>query len=326
MEYSEKILADNIETLNKQSRSFAIPILKLGSNLQIPIIVEYNLNKTIDSIEDSIKLSKEEKITLIDEFCNALQDGKISDKVKTRMLEIAPSEDKFVFKNYEATILLYNALSAAEKKLAINKTVVMAEGMKQYLGKVINTFHELNEYCYFVAGSVGEYLVDLLTLHYEIPVDTHKKLLEYALGFGRFLQKLNILRDYQEDIQRKEFSFWPREIINHYSSVESLNILCRDTVEKDAFMAINFYASLPAVSESFDNFIKFILLSGLEYIKILKNNNKIFGIGLEKVKLPKTIITSLYNRVKAMSKDDFINKCNKIRDEELEKIPVVLTS
>jgi len=39
----------NEETLLNQSRSFSIPILNLENRFKIPIMVEYNLNKTIDT-------------------------------------------------------------------------------------------------------------------------------------------------------------------------------------------------------------------------------------------------------------------------------------
>ena len=58
----------NEETLIKQSRSFSIPILNLDDRFLIPIMVEYNLNKTIDTIEDSPGLEMDEKIHLIQEF------------------------------------------------------------------------------------------------------------------------------------------------------------------------------------------------------------------------------------------------------------------
>ena len=63
----------NEESLIKQSRSFSIPILNLDERFLIPIMVEYNLNKTIDTIEDSPGLETDEKIHLIQDFCNCLK-------------------------------------------------------------------------------------------------------------------------------------------------------------------------------------------------------------------------------------------------------------
>ena len=45
----EKSIEANEECLINQSRSFAIPILNLDDRFKIPIMVEYNLNKTIDT-------------------------------------------------------------------------------------------------------------------------------------------------------------------------------------------------------------------------------------------------------------------------------------
>jgi farnesyl-diphosphate farnesyltransferase len=37
----------------------------------------------------------------------------------------------------------------------------MNKGMQKYLDKKVETFAELDEYCYYVAGTVGGFLTDL---------------------------------------------------------------------------------------------------------------------------------------------------------------------
>src|SRR5437016_3521411 len=104
----KKIIALNEETLKKQSRSFAIPILKLDQRFRIPIIVQYNLNKTIDTIEDNPQLSIDEKITFIDRFSIALQEKRTCEFVKNNLLNRTDQNEAFVLNNYEATIELFN--------------------------------------------------------------------------------------------------------------------------------------------------------------------------------------------------------------------------
>ncbi len=322
-EHQNRIIHSNIESLKQQSRSFAIPILKLDFYLQKPIMAEYNLNKSIDTIEDSLVLDADEKKYLIDEFCNSLSNGTISNIVKKRMLDITPEKEKFVFKNYAATIHLYNSLNSKEKYLTLSKTMEMAHGMKYFLDHKINTMDDLNEYCYYVAGTVGLYLVELMHLHHSYDSSTMTKQQEQALGFGRFLQKLNIIRDFQEDQLKNQGSFWPQEILNNYPNKKScLNFLCHDTLLKDVKSAINFYKDLPEYNKSFDSFIKFILFSGLEYIKILRNNSQVFS--KIKVKLPKLAITSLYKRICNLNKDKFLKSCYNILEQELEVYKVLL--
>ena len=68
----EKWIKANEQSLINQSRSFSLPILNLDDRFRIPIMVEYNLNKTIDTIEDSTQVWKpDEKIYLITTFCKS---------------------------------------------------------------------------------------------------------------------------------------------------------------------------------------------------------------------------------------------------------------
>lgn len=122
----EKWIKANEQSLINQSRSFSLPILNLDDRFRTPVMVEYNLNKTIDTIEDSTGLEPDEKIYLITTFCTYLERDSYSSEVQNRMLEVTPEEEAFVFNNYEATIRLYNTLSSEEKELARRWTGEMA--------------------------------------------------------------------------------------------------------------------------------------------------------------------------------------------------------
>ena len=52
----ERWIKANEQSLINQSRSFSLPILNLDDRFRVPVMVEYNLNKTIDTIEDSTGL------------------------------------------------------------------------------------------------------------------------------------------------------------------------------------------------------------------------------------------------------------------------------
>ncbi len=87
----------NKESLINQSRSFAIPILNLDNRFLIPTMVSYNLNKAIDTIEDSLILRTDEKIGLIKTFCKHLHNDDFSSKVQKRMIEVTPQAEVSVF-------------------------------------------------------------------------------------------------------------------------------------------------------------------------------------------------------------------------------------
>ncbi len=307
----------NAETLRRQSRSFAIPIIQLSPHLKIPIMVQYNLNKTIDTVEDHKNLSVRKKKELIHAICEALAEGCVSARARHIMLSQTPDEEAFVFKNYAETIHLFNHMPEFEKSIGLKWTQTMASGMIKYLEQPIQTLEDLNDYCYFVAGTVGIYLTDLVSHQHKEKPDKISEIHSHAMGFGRFLQKLNILRDYIEDKERLHGSYWPKNLINRYENpIDVLNFLCHDTLTNDAGHALQYYQMIQSNDESFDFFIRFILYSGLEYIKLIKNNKNIFS--KMKVKLPKTMITGLFSQMKRLSSHDFFDKCTSILEKEIE--------
>ena len=233
------------------------------------------------------------------------------------MLEVTPEEEAFVFKNYEATMSLYNTLSKIEKDLAKRWTTEMAEGMCVYLTRPINTLGDLNEYCYYVAGTVGIYLTTLLKLKgSNINQSDFRKLKDNAVSFGLFQQKLNIIRDFVEDQVTKERSFWPQSYFEHEKDhVKILNRMCYETLVNDMPRALKYFRDIPPGNDSYDYFIRFILCSGIEYWKILKDNKLVFSE--TKVKLPRMFIEKLYEVVSSQSRKEFESYCDQFIDAEI---------
>jgi len=309
----------NQETLVQQSRSFAIPILKLDQPYLWPVLVEYNLNKTIDTIEDHPQLPIKQKIDLINKFCQALQHQCMSTQVKHTMLAITSKNESYVFKNYAATIHLYNHLSPAQQTLALHRTTEMAQGMIDFLNKPIENTKDLNDYCYYVAGSVGLYLTELAKLNESLPTNQYHNLKNHAIGFGRFLQKLNIIRDFVEDHNQRKRCYWPKHLLNQTDNLtDALNMMCADTLLNDGAQAIEYFRHINPINQSFESFIRFVLFSSLEYLKLLRNNPSVFSA--KTVKLPKIFIKNLYQRITKLSHEQFLNHCQMIFDKEKETL------
>jgi len=308
----ETIITLNEETLNKQSRSFAIPILQLDECFRIPVMVQYNLNKTIDTIEDHPHLTIGEKISFIERFCVALKEKRHCEYLQNKLLNITEHNESFVLRNYEATIALFNSMSDAEQGLATHWTLEMAKGMCHYLQTPIITPADLNDYCYYVAGTVGVFLTDLLALN---GCGIHPEFVEnaksQAIHFGLFLQKLNVIRDFSEDTMIRNRLFWPQAYFQQdLEKMQILNRLCKETLDNDVRSAIAYFSHIPQGNESFDYFIRYILGSGLQYLKLLINNPLFFSE--QKIRLPKILIQQLYNRVVKQTKNEFTHDCERL--------------
>src|SRR4029079_3669409 len=59
-----------------------------------------------------------------------------------------------------------------------------------------------NEYCYYVAATVGGLGTDLESAHYGLQENLGERLLDGSTACGRALQKTNIFKDFAEDLQR----------------------------------------------------------------------------------------------------------------------------
>ncbi len=313
-------ISTNEAVLKAQSRSFAIPILNLSAQYRLPVMVQYNINKLLDTIEDAPALVPADRVQLIQALCNALQKRECDNTLKATMLSHLPAEEAPVFRHYPEIIALFTRLSNAEQTLGLAWSLRMANGMCEFLQKSIETAKDLNQYCYYVAGTVGCYLTELLSLHGNNMSETiSQQLLKDAVAFGLFLQKLNVIRDYHEDHHDKQRQFWPkRYFVAGSEPVHILNRLCAETLNSDVPTALRYAQGIPAGNASFENFIRFILLSGLDYLKLLINNKKVFNT--RKIKLPKILIQTLYQRVAKLSREEFADLCQERHEELLTQI------
>ncbi len=95
----------------------------------------------------------------------------------------------------------------------------MAEGMTRYQDADtldgLADLPDMDQYCYYVAGVVGEMLTELFC-DYSNDIDQHRDILmQLAVSFGQGLQMTNILKDIWEDHHRG--ACWlPRDIFLKY--------------------------------------------------------------------------------------------------------------
>ena len=81
----------------------------------------------------------------------------------------------------------------------------MAKGMGQFQLRGekhgLQSLEDLDQYCYYVAGVVGQMLTRLFCLHSPEVAKHHDALMALAVSFGQGLQMTNILKDVWEDYQ-----------------------------------------------------------------------------------------------------------------------------
>ncbi len=141
----------------------------------------------------------------------------------------------------------------------------MARGMVHYTRQknkgalILKSISEVNQYCMFVAGVVGELLENLFHAASENGSErSHKNLLQ-AYHFGLFLQKINILKDQWSDEKEGRY-FVPhrqallKSVVEHArNAVDYLKSISQPDMGYRLFCAFSLFlgiATLPALTQA----------------------------------------------------------------------------
>ena len=74
---------------------------------------------------------------------------------------------------------------------------------------------DMDSYCYYVAGVVGEMLTELFCDYSSAIDENHGELMQLAVSFGQGLQMTNILKDIWDD-QKRNMCWLPQSVLESY--------------------------------------------------------------------------------------------------------------
>lgn len=216
---NKKLFKEAMRVLKQTSRTFYIPISLLEVKLKETVGSAYLCMRAIDEIEDHENLTSEDKQYLLYSISDQL-DGNFERMEYKELLR--PYESILP----EVTMRLGDWLTVCPSGIVEKvkeSTSVMAKGMADWAAKdwLIKSKEELDNYTYYVAGLVGVMLSDIWKWYDDIETDK-----ELAIGFGRGLQSVNILRNQKEDDDRGVTFFpdgWKQEDMFKYAT-ENLNL------------------------------------------------------------------------------------------------------
>lgn len=188
---------DALEILKETSRTFYIPISRLPSGLQEAVASAYLCMRAIDEIEDHPDLDNLTKAKLLQTVSLTLQAADDSLAVDDIFVELS------TYKTLpEVTTRIGEWATLAPATIAPriwDATAAMSDRMAYWASRTwkVHTEADLNRYTFGVAGAVGLLLSDLWTWY-----DGTQTNRIHAIGFGRSLQAVNILRNHTEDLAR----------------------------------------------------------------------------------------------------------------------------
>lgn len=226
---------DAMRVLKETSRTFYIPIKLLRTKLRKTVGSAYLCMRAIDEIEDHIELEAMVKQTLLREISQLLSETSFNKEAYKSL--IAPHVDMLP----EVTIRLGDWLDFCPGDmvdLVKAYTSEMAIGMAKWVKRDwhVQTSEDLDEYTYYVAGLVGVMLSDIWKRY-----DGTQTNRDLAIGYGRGLQAVNVLRNIDEDAERGVQFFpnnWTKEDMFQYAeeNLKQADLYMKDIQTKNILL------------------------------------------------------------------------------------------
>ena len=212
-------LAYQAEVLQGVSRTFALTIPELPDPLRAVVGNAYLLCRITDTIEDDPALSAVQKQRLwrrfVDVLANRDDARDFARELGTLLSASTTASEHDLVANTPRVVRITSGFSAAQRGVLERCVRIMSHGMQEFqrldTSAGLASLVQLERYCYFVAGVVGEMLTELFCDYSVEMNDRRDELLPLAVSFGQGLQMTNILKDVWED-RRRGACWLPREV------------------------------------------------------------------------------------------------------------------
>ena len=203
-------LAFQAGILERVSRTFAFTIPQLPSPLTTAVANAYLLCRIADTIEDEPELSQGQKEAFSRRLVAVLAGEAAAEEFAEALVPLLsehtlPAERELIAQTRHV-LAVTRALGKREQAALRRCVQVMSEGMSQCQRTAdlsgLADLPELDQYCYYVAGVVGEMLTELFCAYSPEIAERQPELMDLAPSFGQGLQMTNILKDINADRAR----------------------------------------------------------------------------------------------------------------------------
>jgi hypothetical protein len=245
----------------------------------------------LDTIEDAPWRDCADQLNAYSTFENFIEhpaeESLMLDWQKTFPQQIPDGERKLLQATGELFADFHKLPTAAQEPLRrlLNS---MLGGMRYYSGQRVDgqlrlrDVQDVNLYCLFVAGVVGEALSQLLLVAgAKVEADNPKWIVD-AHHFGLFLQKVNLLKDQKEDEAVGRFLIPDRDII--YQSLE-----------EHAIATMRYIETIGPEQKGYRIFCLWSFFLGLKTLPILKAN------AVKELKLGRALTQALFEKLELLA-------------------------
>jgi farnesyl-diphosphate farnesyltransferase len=192
------------------SRTFAVSIEILDEPMSSYVCVGYLVCRIADTIEDAQTLSPAEKRSLLVQYERVFDpadeyDGDAFEPAVNPHLPAERTADWLVVANSNRVVRTF-ATFPEEIRSALRPPILeLIAGMSRFVNRYadedgirIHSRAELEEYCYYVAGTIGQFMTNLLKRDIT-DQRVEARLEQTAEEFGLLLQLVNIAKDFHDD-------------------------------------------------------------------------------------------------------------------------------
>jgi farnesyl-diphosphate farnesyltransferase len=211
------------EILPHVSRTFALTIPQLPAALRLAVTNAYLLCRIADTIEDEPALTPPETASFMKHFIAVVAgcadaEPLVRDLEKRLSDRTLPTERELV-SQMQRVINVTAGLSPPQRTAILRCVELMCYGMPRFQSTAslrgLPRLTDLDEYCYYVAGVVGDMLTELFCEYSTGIARNRAGMQRLAVSFAQGLQMTNILKDVWED--RSHGACWlPQEVFSRH--------------------------------------------------------------------------------------------------------------
>ncbi|HEY5649652.1 MAG TPA: phytoene/squalene synthase family protein [Nitrospiria bacterium] len=206
------------DILKGVSRSFYLTLRVLPAEVRPQIGMAYLFCRTADTIADSALIPRAERQKILDIFRNQFKGNTVSFEALGGISNAAApdskaSDEKKLLDSLPECFKVYLGFSRGDRERIQNLVTILSSGMEtdlkrfsggsQRIPVALRDENELDQYCYHVAGIVGEFWTQMAIAHFpSLKNWNEKELTRAGVHFGKGLQMTNILKDLSKDLSR----------------------------------------------------------------------------------------------------------------------------
>lgn len=201
------------------SRTFALTIPQLPAALCQVVSNAYLLCRIADTIEDEPAIAPAQKRYFSQLFIDVVEGAASAERFTAELHPLLSEStipaERDLIKNVPRVMRLTHGFTPTQRAILSRSVGIMAKGMSVFQTNKdidgLKDMPQLDSYCYYVAGVVGEMLTELFCDYSRHIEKNREPMMRLAVSFGQGLQMTNILKDIWEDKERG--ACWlPREV------------------------------------------------------------------------------------------------------------------